>query len=121
MPGSYFKNRLASFGYAFAGFFAFVKSEPHARIHAVSTVAVVAAGCWFQVSKPDWLWLLWSMALVWITEMLNTVIEKMMDHLSPAIHPKVKFIKDLAAAAVLVAAIAAAITGGCIFWPYLFS
>ncbi|WP_291911658.1 diacylglycerol kinase [Chitinophaga sp. CB10] len=120
MPTSYLKKRFASFRYAFAGFFAFVKSEPHARIHAVATVAVITAGCWFRVGKTDWLWLLWAMALVWITEMLNTVIEKMMDHLSPAIHPRVKFIKDLAAAAVLVAAIAAAITGGCIFWPYLF-
>ncbi|MFB6455676.1 diacylglycerol kinase family protein [Chitinophaga sp. Hz27] len=117
---NYFQRRVASFGYAFTGIFSFVKSEPHARIHAVATVVVIAAGCWFHVSKQDWLWLIWAMSIVWITEMMNTVIEKMMDHLSPAIHPTVKFIKDVAAGAVLVAAFAAAITGAVIFWPFIF-
>ncbi len=120
MARNYLQKRIASFGYAVTGIFAFVKSEPHARIHAIATVLVVGAGCLFHVAKNDWLWLLWAMTLVWITEMLNTVIEKSMDHISPEIHPRVGFIKDVAAGAVLVAAIAAAITGVCIFWPYIF-
>jgi len=42
-----------------------------------------------------------------------------MDHLSPEQHPRVKYIKDLAAAAVLVAAAVALITGAIIFIPKL--
>ncbi|PSL49657.1 undecaprenol kinase [Chitinophaga niastensis] len=120
MGNSYISKRLASFGYAFSGIAAFLRSEPHARIHAVATIAVVAAGCWYKLATQEWIWIVMSIALVWTTEMFNTVIEKMMDHLSPQHHPKVKFIKDVAAGAVLVAAIAAAIIGAFIFIPYIF-
>jgi diacylglycerol kinase len=57
--------------------------------------------------------------MVWITEMLNTVVEKIMDHLSPECHPRVKWIKDVAAGAVLISALVAAITGAVIFIPIL--
>jgi len=120
MEKSYISKRLASFGYAFNGIGAFLRSEPHARIHALATLVVVAAGCWYKIATPEWLWIILAIALVWITEMLNTVIEKTMDHLSPAQHPKVKFIKDVAAGAVLIAAIAAIIIGAVIFIPYIF-
>jgi diacylglycerol kinase len=120
MEKSYISKRLASFGYAFNGIAAFLRSEPHARIHAIATIVVIAAGCWYKIATPEWLWMILSIALVWITEMLNTVIEKIMDHLSPQLHPKVKFIKDVAAGAVLIAAIAAVIIGAVIFIPYIF-
>jgi len=64
--------------------------------------------------------LLIVMALVWITEILNTCIEKIMDFVHPEYHPKVKIIKDMAAAAVLIMAIVAVIVGGLIFIPKLF-
>ncbi|MFY0252738.1 diacylglycerol kinase family protein [Chitinophaga sp. 30R24] len=120
MRNVYIRNRLASFGYAFNGIAAFLRSEPHARVHAVATVVVIAAGCWYKLATPEWIWVIFAIALVWITEMLNTVIEKIMDHLSPGLHPKVKFIKDVAAGAVLIAAIAAAIVGAVVFIPYIF-
>lgn len=120
MQNSYIGKRLASFGYAFNGIAAFLRSEPHALIHAVATIAVVAAGCWYGIATPEWLWIILAITLVWVTEMMNTVIEKIMDHLSPQQHPEVKFIKDVAAGAVLVAAMAAAIIGAVIFIPYIF-
>ncbi|MGO4289435.1 diacylglycerol kinase family protein [Chitinophaga sp. RAB17] len=120
MGNSYISKRLASFGYAFNGIGAFLRSEPHARIHAIATLVVVAAGCWYKIATPEWIWIILATALVWTTEMLNTVVEKIMDHLSPQLHPKVKFIKDVAAGAVLIAAIAAAIIGAVIFIPYMF-
>jgi diacylglycerol kinase len=64
--------------------------------------------------------LLIVMALVWITEIFNTCIEKVMDFVSPEYHPKVKVIKDIAAAAGLIMAIVAVIAGGMIFIPKLF-
>ncbi|HVI45412.1 MAG TPA: diacylglycerol kinase family protein [Chitinophaga sp.] len=120
MRNSYISRRIASFGYAFSGIAAFVKSEPHARIHVIATVAVVVAGCWYKLSTAEWMWVILAITLVWVTEMFNTVVEKIMDHLSPEYHPKVKWIKDVAAGAVLVAAIAAAIIGGLIFAPRIF-
>jgi diacylglycerol kinase (ATP) len=116
---NYLQQRLKSFGFAIAGIAAFLRSEPHARIHAVATVAVVAAACWFRLNGTQWIALLLVMGLVWITEMLNTVIEKIMDHLSPDYHPRVKWIKDVAAGAVLISALIALVTGCIIFIPLL--
>ncbi|CAL1521429.1 diacylglycerol kinase family protein [Chitinophaga sp. MM2321] len=119
MGNSYISRRIASFGYAFSGIAAFLRSEPHARIHAAATLFVVAAGCWYKLSPPEWIWIVMTISLVWITEMFNTVVEKIMDHLSPQQHPKVKWIKDVAAGAVLVAAMGAVITGALIFIPHI--
>jgi diacylglycerol kinase (ATP) len=112
---NYLRQRIKSFGFAIAGIIAFLRSEPHARIHAVATVIVVAAGWWFGLTGNQWIALLLVIGLVWITEMFNTVVEKIMDHLSPDYHPRVKWIKDVAAGAVLIAAIIALITGCIIF------
>lgn len=112
-------KRLQSFVFAFSGLAAFLRSEPNGRIHLVATVVVIILAIVFHCNIMEWALLTIVMAMVWITELLNTVIEKMMDHLSPDIHPRVKWIKDVAAGAVLIAAIAAAVVGGLIFIPRL--
>lgn len=115
------RNRLQSFRYALAGMVAFLRSEPNGRIHLAATIAVIVAAAIFRCSRGEWALLILAIALVWVTEMLNTVIEKMMDHLSPAVHLQVKWIKDVAAAAVLIAAIAAVTIGALVFVPKLFT
>ena len=60
------------------------------------------------------------MAMVWMAELFNTAIEKTMDFISKEAHPQIKLVKDLAAAAVLIAAIAAVLVGALIFIPKLF-
>jgi len=117
---NYLHRRLLSFRYAFSGIAAFIISEPHARIHAVATVLVIALGAWSHITVVQWIAISIVTGMVWITEMLNTVIEKMMDHLSPDYHPRVKWIKDVAAGAVLIAAIVAIITGAVVFLPVFF-
>ena len=57
---------------------------------------------------------------VWVAEFFNTAIERIMDFISPGQHPEVRFIKDMSAGAVLLAALTAAITGGIIFIPEIF-
>lgn len=113
------RNRLRSFRFAFNGIVAFLRSEPNGRIHLVATIIVVLLALWLKCTLTEWALLTMAMALVWVTEMLNTAIEKIMDHLNPERHPAVKWIKDVAAAAVLMAAVAAAVTGGLIFIPRL--
>ncbi|SEK62436.1 undecaprenol kinase [Chitinophaga rupis] len=117
---SYLHRRLHSFRYAFSGIAAFIISEPHARIHAVATMLVIALGAWSHITAVQWIVISIVTGMVWITEMLNTVIEKMMDHLSPDYHPRVKWIKDVAAGAVLIAAVVAVITGAVVFLPVFF-
>ena len=115
----YLRQRIKSFGFAIDGIIAFLRSEPHARIHALATVIVVILSAAFQITGMEWIMILMVIGMVWVTEMFNTVVEKIMDHVSPEIHPRVKWIKDVAAGAVLVAAIIAIITGLIIFIPYM--
>jgi diacylglycerol kinase (ATP) len=111
------RSRLQSFGYAWAGICSFFKTEHNAWIHAAATIVVAALAIILQVSRGELLALIIVIGAVWVTEILNTAIEKIMDFISPQIHPLVKRIKDLSAAAVLVAAITAAATGLIIFIP----
>ncbi|HYE56360.1 MAG TPA: diacylglycerol kinase family protein [Chitinophagaceae bacterium] len=119
-PGRYWHARTLSFTYAFAGIVLFFRSEQNARIHLAATAGAVAVSCIYGVSLTEAVLLVMVTALVWAAEMFNTCIEKIMDFISMERHPQIKFIKDVAAGAVLVTAIAALITGLIIFIPKIF-
>jgi diacylglycerol kinase len=106
-----------SFKYAFEGIESFFRHQPNAVIHLLITVLVFLAAVLFHVSGKEWIALILSAGFVWSAEIFNTAIEAAMDHISPDQHPGVKFIKDVSAAAVLVAAITASAAGCIIFIP----
>ncbi len=60
------------------------------------------------------------MGFVWITEMLNTAIENCIDYKHSEIHSTLKYIKDVAAGAVLISAIVSICIGTIIFIPKIF-
>lgn len=111
------RKRFKSFVFAFSGFTYFFKREHNAWIHAVAAVAVIMFSLIVKLKAFEMIAILIAIGMVWIAEMFNTAIEKTMDHLSPAFHPDVKIIKDIAAAAVLVAACIAFLIGLIIFIP----
>ena len=113
------RSRITSFRYAISGILAFIRQEHNARIHTVATLAVIIVGIVFHVSYSEAATLAVVTGGVWITEMLNTCLERMADVVHPAAHPTIKFIKDLAAGAVLVAAITAVVVALFIFIPKL--
>ena len=108
---------IKGFSYAFAGLAYAFKSQLNFKVHILSTFLVSLAGYWFKLSSSEWLWIIASIGVVLITELLNTAIETLVDLISPEIHPKAKIIKDVAAGAVLIAAITAAGIGLVIFIP----
>ncbi|MBO9638416.1 diacylglycerol kinase family protein [Siphonobacter aquaeclarae] len=105
--------------YALHGLKVMVYSENNARIHLVSTVLVILLGIFLQIDFRDWFNLLLAITLVWVTEAINTAIEKMVDMVSPEYRKIAGEIKDLAAGAVLVAAIFALVIGIMVFQAYL--
>jgi diacylglycerol kinase len=113
------QKRFFGIRHAFNGLGLFLRSESNGRIHALATAIVTGMAAWLGCSAVEWALLALVIAMVWITEMLNTAIEKIMDYVQPEIHPKVKWIKDVSAGAVLVAAIAAVAVGGLILLPKL--
>jgi len=112
--------RLKSFTYAGQGLQALFRTEHNAWIHFVLTVAALVAAFVLNISRGEWLALIIAFGLVWMAELFNTCIEKTMDFLSEEKHPQIKVIKDMAAAAVLIAALVAFFVGLIIFLPRLF-
>lgn len=115
------RQRLrGSFGYAFRGLKTFFLETPNALIHIVATIAVVAAAIILEVTKVEWAILILCMMVVLSLEACNTALEKLADRVSKEFSPLIRDAKDIAAGAVLIAAIGAAIVGLIIFLPYLF-
>ncbi len=115
------KERANSFGYAWQGIKALFRTEHNAWIHAGLTVAALFLSLIFRISKTEWIVLTIAMSLVWVTEILNTAIEKLADFITKKKHPQIGLVKDLAAAAVLISAVAALAVGGVIFIPKILS
>jgi diacylglycerol kinase (ATP) len=111
------KERSKGFKYAFEGIKTFFKEEHNARIHLLATIAVIILSIIFPVSRMEAIILTFAVGFVWVAEIFNTAIEKMIDFTSTELNPKIKTIKDLSAAAVLVTALIAVITGCLVFIP----
>ncbi len=110
------KSRKKSFSYAIHGIVALVKREPNAKLHALASIVAVSAGIIRHISHWQWAMLAVAIGLVWITEALNTCIEKLCDFCCDnRIHPAIKIIKDISAAAVLIAAVVSIVVGTIIF------
>ena len=96
-----------------------VRCQHNAWIHAAVTLVVLAFAFLLRVSAGDWCWIILAISIVWTAEALNTAFEFLADAASPEFHPLVRDAKDVAAGAVLLTAIAAAVIGVIIFWPYV--
>src|SRR5687767_4266418 len=113
------KQRAKSFLYAWQGLKALLHTEHNSRIHLVCTVLMVVLAYLLHINSTEALALIVMSCLVWMAELFNTAIEKTADLITLDRHPQVKLIKDFGAAAVLVASVAALITGMVIFIPKL--
>jgi diacylglycerol kinase (ATP) len=114
------RGRARSFGFAFAGLKYVFVTQHNFWIHLCISVVVVVLGLILHISINDWRWLITAMALVLVTETLNTAIEKACDAFVIEFNPNIEKAKDIAAGAVLITAIAAALIGATVFFPYLF-
>lgn len=111
------RKRIKSFGYAFKGIATLFSSQPNARIHATVLSLVILAGFYFKIDRTEWLTIVLISALVLSAEAMNTAVEFVVDLVSPNYHLLAGKAKDVAAAAVLLAAFGAVIIGLIIFLP----
>ena len=96
-----------------------LKNEPNFLIQLLIALVVVAMAGLLEISRTDWMILVVVISVVLAAEVLNTAIEKVCDRFLDREDPRVKIIKDSAAGAVLITAIAAAVIGIIIFLPYV--
>jgi diacylglycerol kinase (ATP) len=115
-----FRARANSFRFAWEGVYQFFSQEHNAWMHLAATIMAFGFALWLKISSHEMVALIIVTGFVWVAEIFNTAIEKIMDLISPGYDPKVKLIKDLAAAAVLTASFIALITGAIIFIPKFF-
>jgi len=116
---SFILSRIHSFGNAFRGWWHVIRTQQNAWIHAIVSTAVFIVGLWLGLPPRDWAVLLLTIAMVWAAEFFNTAIEAVVDLASPDKHPLAKVGKDVGAAAVLIAALAAIGVGLLILGPPL--
>jgi diacylglycerol kinase len=108
-----------SFVFAWAGIRDFFAHHRNGQFHLVAAILVCLAGWWFGISRLEWVAVILCIAVVNALEALNSALEYLTDLVSPDYHPLAGKAKDMAAGAVLLAAIGAAVVGLLIFGPYL--
>lgn len=106
--GFYFAGKGISYSFS---------TQPNFRIHCLIALFVINAGFYFALNTVEWLWIIAATAVVFIAELFNTALETLVNLVSPEFNPKAGHVKDISAAAVLIAAIMALIIGLLIFLP----
>ena len=101
----------ASFHCAFAGLAESWRSQRNVRIHLGFVLAVTALGVYLRLAASQWAILALTYTVVLVAELLNTALEALTDLFSPSYHPLARRAKDVAAGAVLVAALGAVAVG----------
>lgn len=105
---------------ALRGIWCCVKSERNMRIHFTATSFVVFAAVSLRVSRAEAALLTLAIGAVFSSEMLNTAIEKFCDFSQKNYSITIKKVKDIAAGAVLLAAMGAVAVGVFVFWTEKF-
>ena len=113
------KRLVDSFNFAIEGLISALKNEKHMKVHILAAIIIVILAIVINASKVEILIISLSVSFVVITELVNTAVEAIVDLVSPERHPLAKLAKDVAAGAVLVAAINALCVGYLLFYDKL--
>lgn len=119
MITDYLSKRVKSFGHAFRGIATLIATQPHARIHLLSTIIVVAAGLSLGLRRWEWIAILLCIGMVWMAEALNTALEFLADEVSPERRERIGKAKDTAAGGVLITATVSIAVAALVFWNHL--
>lgn len=109
--------RIKSTNHALRGLIIFFKGTHNAWLHLFFGIAAVYLGFILHISSGEWATLVLTIGLVMVTEAINTAIEIDINLTSPTYHPYARDTKDIAAATVVIAIIAAGTNGLIIFLP----
>ncbi len=117
---SFFINRVRSVGIALKGAVLLVRTEGSIQIQAALVVIMTIAGFYFEISTTEWIMQVFAIGLVMGIEGVNTAVEKLSDFIQPEHDPRIGFIKDVSAGAVMIVSIAASVIGLLIYLPKIF-
>lgn len=112
-------KHVRSHSHAWNGLYLIIMSQLNFRIELLMSILVLIGGIYFKLSLIEWYGIIFSATLVLLAESLNSAIEKACDAITTKRHGAIKYAKDVAAGAVLVAAGAAIVVGFFVFGPHL--
>lgn len=115
------RSIIESFNYAVSGIIIALKTEKNMRIHYLIALSVILLSLFFDFSRTEFLLLLFAISLVVVAEMVNTALERVVDLITEEYHPLARLVKDVAAGAVLIAAINSMVVGYLLFFDRLSS
>ncbi|TNE55496.1 MAG: diacylglycerol kinase family protein [Bacteroidetes bacterium] len=110
---------LKRFYHAFSGLYFLIRREQSFRLHLVLFGMLVACSFYFELNKYEWIAVLICSSMVFALEAVNSSIEQLANRLHPEKHEQIKWVKDMAAAAVLIAALFSVGVALVIFLPKL--
>lgn len=111
------KARMHSMRFAINGLKILWQEQHNSRVHLVAAFVVVMLGLVLSLSSIQWIALLLLIALVWVSEALNSAVEYLCDRVTTEQDPLIGKAKDVAAAGVLIASLVAAVGGFILFIP----
>lgn len=113
------KNRIKGFGYALEGLWYFFTKTQNIPIYLLATAIAIFLGVYFEIPQSEWMWITTAIFLMYIAEIFNSAIEKVVDKASPEKSELAKRSKDMAAAGVLMTALLSLTIGIIVFYPYV--
>lgn len=113
------KKFTKSFLHAVRGIRHAFRNERNFRIESAFALAVLFLTFFFPLPATERAAVILTIGVVLALEILNTAVEWLMDVLQPEYHESVKVVKDLSAAAVLIASVFAMLVGVVVFAPYM--
>jgi len=109
------KKFIVSANHALDGIVHTFKTQRNMKIHVIIAILVVIAGLITYITRFEMMMLSITIAFVFITEMINTSVEAVVDLITKEYRPLAKIAKNVAAGAVLIAALNAVVVGDLIF------
>jgi len=114
-----FKKLFRSFRHAFRGLKYVLKNEQNFQLEILIGIFIFILMLIFDIRDWQKVALFLVIFAVLAIELINTILERVVDILKPRVHPYAQLIKDVMAAAVLIASIGAIVIGTIIFYPYI--
>lgn len=114
---TFISGRLKSITFAVKGAIKLITTEHSVMVQFSLGIIMTILGFYLNITQTEWLFQTLAIGLVMSIEGLNTAVEKVADFIHPNYHEKIGFIKDIAAGAVLFAAITAIAIGLIIYVP----
>lgn len=113
------RNLIKSFNYAAEGIIYVLRTQRNMKLHFLIAGIVLVLSLFLNLSRLEFIALLFAVTFVLVAELVNTAIEAAIDVVTPTFDPLAMIAKDVAAGAVLISAINAVVVGYLVFFTRL--